>query len=201
IFPRPNQPAGELFGMDSGAEAVFTANQALATLLRTLGIRPHAMAGHSTGEHSALLMSGTVTVADDRELIAHVRGVNAIFERQQEQIPDAVLLATGGVPMNVLRDLAGGTNGAVHIAMDNCPHQVVLCGTEAGIAGIDDALRDRAAICQRLPFGRAYHTPRFEPFCDAMRAYFAGVPIVPAKSIDVYSCVTAVKHSDDADAI
>ncbi len=203
VFPRASDTEQRLFGMDAGAEAVFTANQALAALLESLGVRPAAVVGHSTGEHSALLAAGAVTVRDEAELRAHVLGVNAVYEQLQASsgIPEGMLLATGGVDIGVLKRLVESTNGQVHIAMDNCPHQVVLCGTREAIASLQQPLRDHRAICQELPFARAYHTPWFEVFCTPLRAYFDKVTVTTPAGVDVYSCVTASTFPSDPDAV
>ncbi|MGH9162317.1 MAG: beta-ketoacyl synthase N-terminal-like domain-containing protein [Vicinamibacteraceae bacterium] len=201
IFPR-GVPADRLWEMDAGAEAVFAANQAMAALLRELQIRPRFMTGHSTGEHSALLAAGIIRVASEEELIEHVRGVNASFERLKSSgdIPGGVLIAVGGVDRTVLESLTERSGGALHIALDNCPHQVVLCGTEAGVAAAMQELQALRAICQRLPFQRAYHTPWFESFCQPLRAYFDRVRIGPP-DVEVYSCVTAEPLPPDPDAV
>ena len=83
IFPPPlGSPSQErLYNMDSGAETVFCANQALYALIENLGIRPDAMVGHSTGEHSALLASRVVDVHGDEELIRHILGVYEVFDK------------------------------------------------------------------------------------------------------------------------
>ena len=82
IFPPPlGSPSQDrLYNMDSGAETVFCANQAMYALIQNLGIKPDAMVGHSTGEHSALLASHVVEVADDEELIEHILGVYEVFD-------------------------------------------------------------------------------------------------------------------------
>jgi acyl transferase domain-containing protein len=102
IFP---PPAGvsqreSIWDMDVGAEAVFAASQALVALLNDFGIRPDAVVGHSTGEHSALLVSEVVKVENDEELIAHILEVNAVYTRQEAlgKIPEAGLMAVGGGP-------------------------------------------------------------------------------------------------------
>ncbi|HEY6359576.1 MAG TPA: acyltransferase domain-containing protein, partial [Vicinamibacterales bacterium] len=199
----PNPDSERLFGMDAGAEAVFTANQALAALLQSLGIRPAAVVGHSTGEHSALLAAGAITIRDETELRAHVLGVNGVYEELQGSsgIPEGMLLATGGIDIDVLRRLVESTNGRVHMAMDNCPHQVVLCGTREAIAALQQPLREHRAICQELPFARAYHTPWFDVFCRPLRAYFGQVAISAPADIDVYSCVTASAFPPEAGAV
>jgi acyl transferase domain-containing protein/phosphopantetheinyl transferase len=203
VFPRTADGQTRLFGMDAGAEAVFTANQGLAALLQSLQIRPRAVVGHSTGEHSALLVAGVVSVRDEAELRAHVLGVNAVYEQLQSSagIPEGMLLATGGIDIGVLRTLVDATNRQVHIAMDNCPHQVVLCGTRDAIGELRQSLQSHRAICQELPFARAYHTPSFRVFCAPLRAYFENVKVAAPSDVDVYSCVTAQKFPSDPDAI
>ena len=84
--------------------------------------------------------------------------------------------------------------------MDNCPHQTVICCTEAAKDAILEQLAARGAISQILPFARAYHTPWFEVFCEPMRDYFAGVKIHRGAA-DLYSCVTAERYPDDADSV
>jgi acyl transferase domain-containing protein/phosphopantetheinyl transferase len=210
IFPPPS-PGGagsgdegpaRIYRMDSGAEAVFTANQAIAALLSALGVAPRAMVGHSTGEHSALLVSGMVRTAGDDELIGHILEVNSIFEalHGKGEIPRGMLVAVGGIDWPTLQALVAATEGRVHVAMDNCPHQTVLCGTEESLGALLPELQARRGICQTLPFARAYHTPWFEVFCQPMREYFQRVRLVPT-DVRLYSCVTADRYPDDADAV
>ena len=210
IFPPPSTNDGQgdhrleerLWEMDAGAEAVFTANQALCAVLTKLAIRPDAMLGHSTGEHSALLASGMVQMQGDEDLIRHVLQVNAIFEKlnSQGKFPEGVSAAVSGVDSSVLQELAARNPGKLYVAIDNCPHQVVLSGTEDSMAEAMERLRERRAICQTLPFTRAYHTPGFETFSDALRAYFGGLDIQD-QVVDVYSCVIADRYPKQADEI
>jgi len=202
--PEPGDPRGasRIYRMDSGAEAVFTANQALGALLRTLGIAPHAVVGHSTGEHSALLVSGMVKTDNEEQLISHILEVNGVFEQLHNKggIPHGMLVAVGGVEWGTLLRIVERTSGRVHIAMDNCPHQTVLCGAEESIADVVRELQSERGICQTLPFARAYHTPWFEAFCEPMREYFKRVNIVPT-DVQLYSCVTADRYPADPDAV
>ena len=202
IFPPPRLSAGRLWSMDSGAEAVFVANQALCALVQQLGINADAMVGHSTGEHSALLAAGVVQASDEEELIRHIRGVNFVFEslKSSSHIPEGILLAVAGCDHGLLESLAARSEGKLHVALDNCPHQVVLCGTESAI---DDCMRElagKAAVCQKLPFSRAYHTPWFEVFSQPLRRYFDTAKIGPSR-VALYSCVTAARYPDDPDQI
>ncbi len=203
MFPPPmldNQD--RLFNMDSGAESVFCANQALAALMRKFHLRPDAMVGHSTGEHSALLAADVVQVRNEDELLAHIRGVYEVFERLSTTsgIPEAVLLAIAGADHKLLEDLVANSNGELYIALDNCIHQVVICGKEDAIDRLLAALAGKAAIAQKLPFARAYHTPWFEVFSKPLKTHFDHLRIGEAK-VDLYSCVTTERYPKDAEKI
>jgi acyl transferase domain-containing protein len=204
IFPPPlGSPSQErLYNMDSGAETVFCANQAMYALIEKLGIRADAMVGHSTGEHSALLASRVVEVADDEELIRHILGVYEVFDKlnSTSDIPEAVLLAVAGADHAFLEQQVAASNGELYIALDNCVHQVVLCGHESVIDRLVTVLTPKGAICQKLPFARAYHTPWFEVFSKPLKQHFDRVRIGDAQTA-LYSCVTAGPYPNDPEEI
>ncbi len=202
VFPPTGQTddPGLIWSMDAGAEAVFCANQAMLRLMEELGVRPDAVLGHSTGEHSALLASGVVRPSSEEEFIHHVLGVNRVFEGLKNRIPEATLVAVAGARREQLQRIVADNEGQLFVALDNCVNQVVLCGTAEGVETLIDVLSRSGAICQRLPMARAYHTPWFKVFSDPLRTYFDTVA-VSAPSIPIYSCVTADFFPDDADAI
>jgi malonyl CoA-acyl carrier protein transacylase/phosphopantetheinyl transferase len=206
IFPPQGQDTpprdSRLYSMDGGAEAVFAANQALHALLDEFGIRADAMVGHSIGEHTALLASGLVRVGDGGELVRHVRAVNGVFEAVKNSvgIPQATLLTVAGADHHLLEKLVAESDGELHIALDNCPHQVVICGPDEAIDGLVQALAGQSAICQKLPFARAYHTRWFEVFNQPLRRYFDTVA-AGQSSAAVYSCITAGRYPEDPDQV
>jgi acyl transferase domain-containing protein len=204
IFPPPfGSPSQErLYNMDSGAETVFCANQAMYALIEKLGIRADAMVGHSTGEHSALLASRVVEVADDEELIRHILGVYEVFDKlnSTSDIPEAVLLAVAGADHAFLEQQVAASDGKLYIALDNCIHQVVLCGPEPVVDKLVTVLTPKGAICQKLPFARAYHTPWFEVFSKPLKQHFDRLRIGHAQTA-LYSCVTAGPYPNDAEEI
>jgi malonyl CoA-acyl carrier protein transacylase len=204
IFPPPlGSPSQErLYNMDSGAETVFCANQAMYALIEKLGIRADAMVGHSTGEHSALLASRVVEVADDDELIGHILGVYEVFDKlnSTSDIPEAVLLAVAGADHAFLEEQVTKSDGELYIALDNCIHQVVLCGHESVIDRLVTVLTPKGAICQKLPFARAYHTPWFEVFSKPLKQHFDRLRIGNAQTA-LYSCVTAGPYPHDPEEI
>ncbi len=203
MFPPPLVGGKDrMWNMDSGAESVFASNQALAALLARFDLKPDAMVGHSTGEHSALLASDVVQAHTEEELIHHIQGVYEVFERLSTTsgIPEAVLLAIAGADHKLLEQLVADSNGELYVALDNCIHQVVICGKEDAIDRLMQALSGKAAIAQKLPFGRAYHTPWFEVFSKPLKVHFDRLSIGRAR-VALYSCVTTERYPEDADQI
>jgi malonyl CoA-acyl carrier protein transacylase/phosphopantetheinyl transferase/acyl carrier protein len=208
IFARSRGPADRevqerrLWQMDGAVEAVFTANHALHRLLEELGVRPHAVVGHSTGEYSALIAAGCIDVSSDERMTRLMLDLNGTYEKMllEGGIPEATLVAVGAADGEAVRAALEGEGGAVEVAMDNCPHQVVLCGGAEGIRRVTDRLRSRGAVCETLPFARAYHTRQFAPVCATLRDFFARVPIQPPR-LDIYSCATAAPMPSSPDEI
>ena len=153
VIPPPGQGQEErLWEMDFGAEAVFTANQALWSVLSRLGLRADGFAGHSTGEYSALLASGALRVAEEREFIARLLEIHDVYRRAAERgfIPQAELVAVGGIDRAAVTELLAEYGDSVFLAMDNCPQQMVLCGNGA-LASAINRLREQGAVCLPMP--------------------------------------------------
>jgi len=186
-----------LFEMEVAIESVFAADQAMLAVLSRLGLRAEAIVGHSTGEYSALMAAGAVEVEDEDRLIDYILEGNRATERAMRagKVPHGVLLTVGPAAPDVLRDLTA--RGDLYLAMDNCPHQAVVCGDDEAIGRAEAALKARGAICQRLPFARAYHTPLFEPVCEELRPYYAGGRFAAPRT-RLYSCATAAAVPPDA---
>ena len=175
IFPiDPRDDTKQLWQMDAAVEAVFTANQALYTLLSRLAIQPDVIVGHSSGEYSALLASGAWRVLNDECLIQPILDLNGVYEQlaARAEIPEAVLLAVGTSNRSLVSKAIEDSAEPLYAAIDNCPHQVVLCGTPSAARRAAEQLQRAGAVCEELPFSRAYHTPLFENFTQPLREFF-----------------------------
>jgi acyl transferase domain-containing protein/phosphopantetheinyl transferase len=193
IFPAPlsiDRDEASLWQVDCAVASVFAANRALAALLSSLGVRPAAVAGHSSGEYAALLFGGAVEVSGEEELLQLGLDLNTLYASLEDRIPPAQLVTVGAVRPGAIKDVVEQSRGSLHVTMDNCPHQVVLCGSEESTAVAMETLRSRGAICSVLPFKRAYHTPLFEPVSRELEPFFRRLRIVPPR-MTVYSCATA----------
>ncbi|HKY66789.1 MAG TPA: acyltransferase domain-containing protein, partial [Acidimicrobiales bacterium] len=158
----------------------------LTEALAGLNIRPDVVVGHSLGEWTAMLVAGAVT----REAID--RFVHGIADGDLV-LPDLVFLALGcgvDVAEAAIADLPD-----IAVSHDNCPHQVIVCGSEASVAIAQERLKAQRVLGQVLPFRTGFHTPMFadylQPFEDALGTLPIHRPTVP-----LYSSVTGQRFPE-----
>lgn len=156
--------------VDTGSESVFYADVALYKLLRSLGVQPDFIAGHSTGENAAVVASGLVD-ASLREVDEYIRRMNEIFRNIEAEgtVPGGTLLTVGSIAHQEIDGvLAHHSN--IYLTMDNCRNQVVLFGPPPLMAEISAELTAKGAVCSALPMSWAYHTSFVAPMADAFAA-------------------------------
>ncbi|HEY2759715.1 MAG TPA: type I polyketide synthase, partial [Pirellulales bacterium] len=205
LFPQPaatKADQSELMQMEMAVATVTAAARGLFRLLTRLQVRADAMVGHSTGEYASLLASGTCGDPDAERLIRIViGGVDSAATLQKSNlVPEAVLVAAGGIPPEVLDAAVASSNGKVVVAMDNCPHQRILVGSEAAMATVIDQLKGKGGICQRLEWNRPYHTAAFEPGSKIVEQYIDSLKL-QAPQIELWSCATARPFPSQAEAV
>src|SRR5690606_14995114 len=84
------------------------------------------------------------------------------------------------------------------VAMDNCPHQVVVAVAPVDEEKLLAVCRQQAIIAERLAFDRPYHTPAFMPYSQRLLNSLSKLelssPVVP-----LYSCATAARVGSGAE--
>jgi phosphopantetheine--protein transferase-like protein len=199
IFPPPtfskadhSQMEKKIWQMDGAIEAVFTANKALSTLLSHLSLKPDVIVGHSTGEFSAMCASGMTTIN-----LSGIRTLNSIYERfvKEGDIPEAQMVAVGA-SYEVVSTLIDRIDGNIYVAMDNCPHQVIVVGEQSATDQAVDEFKRRGLIYENLSFNRAYHTPLFKNVCEHFRQFFSEQPVSPP-TVETWSCSTAESYPQE----
>ncbi|MBM3240061.1 acyltransferase domain-containing protein [Candidatus Poribacteria bacterium] len=206
IFPPPafskeeRQKAEKLiWQMDGAIESVLTADWALHTLLSSLEIQPDMVVGHSTGEFAAMYASGAAVV--DEHYFEQLGLLNNIYEdaKTAGSIPDAVMVAVGA-DYNKVRAIIDEIDGNIYVAMDNCPHQVVIVGEKQAVEQAIEQIQISGLIYEKLSFDRAYHTPMFRNVCEGLRECFQHWRLA-APNVEIYSCTTMTPYPKDPEAI
>ncbi|MDR2764012.1 MAG: ACP S-malonyltransferase [Tannerella sp.] len=123
--------------------------------------RPDMAAGHSLGEFSALVAAQALSFEDGLRLVA--KRANAM-QKACEKTPSTMAAVLSLPDEEVERICAGITGEIVVCANYNCPGQIVISGTEAGIdAACEQLLAAGAKRAMKLKVGGAFHSPLMEP--------------------------------------
>ncbi|MBD3559152.1 polyketide synthase dehydratase domain-containing protein, partial [Planktothrix sp. FACHB-1355] len=192
----------QLYAQDVGVEIVFTASRALLELLNQFNINCDVMVGHSAGETTALTASGIVRLKDKSELIAAMRRLNRIYQdlKASDSIPKGALLTIGNIDSNTLKQYLEKLPGRLHLAMDNCPNQVVIFGDESHIHDAMRYFKAVGGICSLLPYGRANHTPLNQAVANALVSFYASLDMGAAQT-PLYSCAICEAFPSEPEAI
>ena len=123
--------------------------------------KPEMVAGHSLGEFSALVAAGVLSFEDGLRLVSKIAlAMQAACELQ----PSTMAAVLGLEDEKVVEVLKSITNEVVVAANFNCPGQLVISGSIAGVKQACEALKNAGAK-RALPLkvGGAFHSPLMEP--------------------------------------
>jgi [acyl-carrier-protein] S-malonyltransferase len=136
---------------------------------------PIAFAGHSLGQLTALVAAGVLSVEDGTRLV-DTRG--RLTQRAAHRRPGAMAALIGTSPEQAEK-ACGAAEGSCWLANDNAPGQVVVGGTEAGVAATGrKALDEGAKRMVPLKVDGAFHTPLM---ADACRHFARALSMVELK--------------------
>ncbi len=172
--------------------AIFLHSVVLATVLGD-DFKPDMVAGHSLGEFSALVANRTLGFDDGLKLVyKRAMAMQAACELK----PSTMAAILGIDDAEVERICAGIKDEVVVPANYNSPGQLVISGTEAGVAKACELLL-AAGAKRALPLkvGGAFHSPLMEParieLAEAINATKFSRGICP-----IYQNVTGQSVSD-----
>ena len=137
-------------GVWDSAIQLLEKSHVLDTALKTLGVYPDINAGHSLGEWLAGRSSG---LAAESSVLMLLQELNpAAFEQKNTRF------LVVGCGYKRLSPLLNGI-ADIHLSMDNCPQQVILCGTNEAVDQLIPILRTEQIFHQVLPFQSGFHSP------------------------------------------
>jgi len=146
-------PLEELSQTEITQPALVTASlAALRVVERRTGLTADVVVGHSVGEYAALHAAGGLPLADDIRLVRE-RGLATAASTA----PGA-MAAVLGLPDEEVERLCSESS-QVWPANYNCPGQVVISGSEPGVAEVIDRAKQAGAKAMRLRVSGAFHSP------------------------------------------
>ncbi|MCK9562274.1 MAG: ACP S-malonyltransferase [Bacteroidales bacterium] len=173
--------------------AIFLHSVILAKVLGD-SFTPNAVAGHSLGEFSALVAAGALSFEDGLVLVSK-RAL--AMQKACEQNP-STMAAILNLEDSVVEEVCASIDDVVVAANYNCPGQLVISGSNAGIDKACELLLAKGAKrALKLPVGGAFHSPLMEPARVELETAIAQTniqsPICP-----IYQNVDALPQTDAA---
>ncbi|HTJ70944.1 MAG TPA: beta-ketoacyl synthase N-terminal-like domain-containing protein [Actinospica sp.] len=141
---------------------IVSVEYAAAELLRSRGVEPAAMVGHSIGEYVAAHLAGVLSLDDALRLVAE-RG------RLMADAPPGAMLAVRAAENDVARLLST----SVDLAAVNGPESCVVAGTPEAVARLAESLTANRIIHRDLGVNYAFHSRLMDDVLDEFRAIVA----------------------------
>ncbi len=145
-------------------------------LAKALGdsFQPSMVAGHSLGEFSALVSAGALSFEDGLKLVA--KRANAM--QKATELEPSTMAAILGLEDGIVEEICAKVEDTVVAANYNCPGQVVISGTVAGVDKACELLLEAGAKrALKLNVGGAFHSPLMEPARLELQAAIEAVEI------------------------
>jgi len=139
--------------------AIFLHSVILAKVLGN-DFKPDMVAGHSLGELSALVANNVLTFEDGLQLVSK----RALAMQKACEAEPSTMAAILGLDDKIVEDVCDSIDEVVVAANYNCPGQLVISGSVAGIDKACEILTEKGARrALKLPVGGAFHSPLMEP--------------------------------------
>ena len=160
-------------------------------LAKVLGVEPAAVAGHSLGEFSALVVAGALSFEEGLRLVAK----RAMAMQRACEMEQGTMAAVIRLSDDVIEQVCENIDGVVVAANYNCPGQLVISGAVDAVneacVKLKEAGARRALV---LPVGGAFHSPLMEParkeLAEAIEVAEFKTPVCP-----IYQNVDAKPHT------
>lgn len=160
-------------------------------LAKVLGLEPSAVAGHSLGEFSALVVAGALSFEDGLQLVAK----RAMAMQKACEVEQGTMAAILQLPDAVVERVCESVDGVVVAANYNCPGQLVISGAVETVNVACTKLKEAGARRTLvLPVGGAFHSPLMEP---ARKELAAAIEMADFKTpiCPIYQNVDALPHT------
>lgn len=178
--------------------ALLTTSVALWKEFEAHAPEPDYVAGHSLGEYSALVAAGSLAFADA------VRVVRARGQLMEAAVPagNGAMAAVLGLDRETLETLCRDVSTereTVELANLNCPGQIVISGTSAGVKAAAERAREAGARrVVPLTVSGPFHSSLMKPAGERLQKVLEGVRVQSARIPVVANvCACPLRSGDD----
>lgn len=184
------QASGEASRIDDTVVAqplLFAIQVVITRLLKTQGIEPQAVAGHSVGEVAAAWACGAL------DLDAAIRVIVA-RSRAQGETRGTGRMAAVGLSVEAMQAVMAELGDALDITIAgiNSPKNLTLSGSLADLERVQSHLATKSVFFRLLDLDYAFHSRQMDPIRVPLLASLAGLETRAAAEIAFVSTVTGV---------
>ncbi|RYP42325.1 hypothetical protein DL767_000247 [Monosporascus sp. MG133] len=130
---------------------------ALVDLLRSWGIHPRAVAGHSSGEIGAAYAAGILTFESCMTIAYHRGRLIPVLKERWPWLKGS-MMAVGGSKDDIEPLISHVKDGEIKIACYNSPTSLTISGDEAGIDQLKQFVAEKQLFNRKLFVDTAYHS-------------------------------------------
>jgi [acyl-carrier-protein] S-malonyltransferase len=184
-------PEAELQATENAQPAILFHSVALLRLMVAGGLRPALVAGHSMGEFAGLVAAEAL---DPLDALEAVRARGAAMSAAAPKASG--MIAVIGIPDGAVEQICAASGGEVVVANYNAPGQVVISGSERGLAAVSPQLNAAGAKrLVRLPVSGAFHSPLMAHAAQVFATAWEKIPIRALQRRQVFNADAQV-HQD-----
>ncbi|HRI68142.1 MAG TPA: SDR family NAD(P)-dependent oxidoreductase, partial [Polyangium sp.] len=162
--------------------ALFSIEVSLVALLKSWGVEPFAVIGHSVGEIAAAHVSGMLDLGQAARLVC-------IRSRVMQQATGHGKMVSVSLDEQGARKAILGQETRIGIAAVNDPNSVVLSGDIEALDLVVEKLSQQGVQTRALRVNYAFHSPQMEPLVGEFVEALRELQVKPAK-IPMFSTVT-----------
>jgi [acyl-carrier-protein] S-malonyltransferase len=171
--------------------AIFLHSVILAKVLGT-SFKPDMVAGHSLGEFSALVAAGALSFEDGLRLVA----ARANAMQKACELQPSTMAAILGLEDTIVEEICAKVNDVVVPANYNCPGQLVISGSIAGIDKACELLTEAGAKrAIKLNVGGAFHSPLMESARAELQSAIENT-VINSPICPIYQNIDAKPYTD-----
>jgi len=150
--------------------SVFANSVDMLHKLRSKGVEPDVVAGHSLGEYAAAYAVGSLRLEDGVRLVAER---DRLMTKASMNNPGGMMAIIGADAWEVV-EVVDATDGAVAAANFNTPRQTVISGEREALAAVAARVGGKK---RNLDVAGAFHSPLIQEASEAMDALLSEVPL------------------------
>uniref|UniRef100_UPI003F9607E3 sulfolipid-1 biosynthesis phthioceranic/hydroxyphthioceranic acid synthase n=1 Tax=Mycobacterium sp. TaxID=1785 RepID=UPI003F9607E3 len=161
-------------GIDRVQPTIFTMQVALAATLKSYGVQPGGVIGHSLGESAASVVAGALSLEDGARVICR-------RSKLMKRISGSGAMASVELPaQQVLSELMARGIDDVVVAVVASPTSTVIGGAAQTVRDLVAAWEEREVMAREVAVDVASHTPQVDPILDDLYEALADItPLTP----------------------